>query len=700
MKRKILFIGAISLLTFNSCKDYLDVKSDSRLTSDFVFQSAFEADKAVLGVYEYMRANSGIHSNGLFYDALSVGSDIEVGPELPSNGTRYSHENCYNLTPQLSDMPTSSWNGMYAVINRCNVIIDAFESNDAFKSTPKNAPSTLGHLYGEVVAMRATMYYELTKCWGDVIYFTKPIVSQADYENATLTDRSVIQESEMKNLSKIEPIMYHLSTTDAAKTAERMTKEFVEGLMGRMALLRGGYALRPADYSGDGDVIQSHPVWGKMVRRTDWRNYYDTARVYLEKLVTQGKALLTTTDPRTPASKYSNPFQYIFQQGTDCKISQESIFEVSEKKGVQTERPYAFGRPSDGGSPAYPPKGYGQVRFFPTFYYGMYNPKDLRRDVTVTVTALGGVANEKMINFKKGNKSSGGLALNKWDYSRMTDKTYAVIQRQTGINAPYMRLDDMILLLAETYAVLGDEGNAKIQFKKIRQRAFNPSDPEYTTLTSTYVDNLSGSSLLEAIQDERALELAGEGQRRYDLVRWGILGKKINQLQNQMDAVINSLNTQGYYTFANGNVLSNYIYTKTVAQSASGLSDLLTTTCNVANTDVNYPILYPGWRGTAIDWTAPSTVTLKKESVAIQGLFEIISASQVTALVTAGYKKTNWGVDLNVDAWKTGVNGIFGGYLPDSYNANYPPRYILAIPATTIVYSKGKISNSYGFPNQ
>ena len=110
----------------------------------------------------------------------------------------------------------------------------------------------------------------------------------------------------------------------------------------------------------------------------------------------------------------------------------------------------------------------------------MFDPKDLRRDVTVTSTALGGVANEKILSFKKGNKSNGGLALNKWDYSRMTDKTYAITQRMAGINAPYMRLNDIILLLAETDCVLGNYADAKAGLLKIRQRAFNPNDPEYT----------------------------------------------------------------------------------------------------------------------------------------------------------------------------------------------------------------------------
>jgi len=699
MKRILIYLSVVVALTFNSCKDYLTVDSESTLKDEFVFQSELETNKVILGIYEAVRASSGIHSSGLFYDVLAVGSDIEVGPEVPSFGGRYNNENCYSASPQLSDMPINAWAGIYNVINTCNLVIKSFESNATFQSLDKTKPSSLGHLYGEAIGLRAMMYYELTRAWGDVIYFTKPNIEKADYENATLTDRSTIQEKEIENLKMVEPMMFHLSFGDKTKSAERITKEFVQGLIGRMALLRGGYALRPATYAGDGDVIQSHPEWGKMVRRTDWKTYYGVANTYLKKLVNEGMATLTTSDPRTPASKYSNPFQYVFQQMMDYKISNESIFEISELKGTTSERPYAFGRASGGGSVGYPPKAYGQVRFFPTFYYGKFNPKDLRRDVTITPTALGGLANEVIIGFAKGSTTKGGLSLNKWDYSRMSDKTYAVNQRQTGINAPYMRLDDMILLLAETEVALGNDGPAQQALLKIRQRAFNPSDPQYAALTTGYVSSLTGDALMSAIQDERSFELAGEGQRRFDLVRWGILGKKINQVQTEMAAVIDGLNTSGKYQFANGNVISKYIYTKDVTLAQSGLSSILTTTCDVPNTDPNYPILYPAWRGTATDWKAASGVTLKNSCLAIKGMFETLSSAEVTALTTAGYKKTNWGVDLISDNWKPGIGGIVGGYLPESFSANFPPRYILAIPATSIIYSKN-VTNSYGFPNQ
>ena len=705
MKRKIIYLSFLSILMFSSCQDYLEVQSDSKYDSQFVFQSATEADKAILGAYELLSVESGIHSNRLFYEVTGVGSDIELGPELTSNSLRYNGENLYFKPPTASDNPPDAWNGIYKTIMRCNVIIDAFENNAAYVAADKTKPSTLTHLYGEAVAIRATMYFELTRNWGDVIYFTKPILSDADYKDAVITDRNTIQEAELANLIKVEPMMYKLNSSGSnATTATRMAQEYVQGLIARLALIRGGYALRPPTYTGDGEVLQSHPTRGKMVRRSDYLKYYTLANTYLKKLVYSGNASLVTTDSRTPSNKFSNPFQKVFQDEMDYKISPEMIFEVSQLAGITTdERPYAFGRPSSGGSTAYPPKAYGQMRFFPTYYFGMFDNKDLRRDVTVTTTGLGGVADEKMITFKKGSTTSGGLALNKWDYSRMTDKTNAVKQRVTGINAPYMRLGDMVLLLAETYSVLGDDANARAELLKIRKRAFLPSDPEYTLKTTTYVNGKSGATLLAAIQDERAFELGGEGQRKLDLVRWGLLGKKVNELQAQMTAMADAIRANGSYTFPNGNVISDYIYTKNVTVATSVLTDILTGNCYVTETDPLYPVLFPAWRGTATDWVAPATVTLKKTMLAIKGLFKPLTPAEATAAVTAGYTKVAYGIDLVNDAakpWEVNKDGVFGGYLPADYTANYSPLYLVAIPATTIQVSGGKISNNYGFPNQ
>ena len=702
--KKLIYLGLGLFLLFTSCKDYLEVETKSQFGQSFIFQSITEADKAVLGVYELMRGSGGFHSNTLFYDFIVASSDIELGPENPLTfRNRYNNSSCYFADPNLADVPTAPFTNMFGMIQRSLQLIEGFEESDLFQNVSTTSPSDVGHLYAELFALRATAYFELIRAWGDVPYYDKPIVTENDYKTLGPTDRDLILEREIEALQKIEPMMYRITEGGATKTPERIHKEYVQGLIARMALLRGGYQLRPVEYQvTDGEILGTpHNVWGKHVRRNDWKTvWYPLADQYLEKLINSGSAQLVTSDTREPASKYSNPFQFVFQQMMNWEFSTEAIFEISETSGLSTERPYAFGRPvANSQGTGFPAKAYGQVRFYPTYYYGMFDPEDKRRDVTVTATCPGLNVSERLLDFAKANCERGGLALNKWDYCRMAVPPTA--QRNTGINTPYMRMGDMVLLYAETRCVLGDDAGARTQLLKIRSRAFDSSSPRYGELVSNYINSKSGNTLLAAIQDERAFELGGEGQRKYDLVRWGIYGQKINELQHQMTAMVNDIEAQGYHTFPNGNTISEYVYHKSVPKAESGVANLLTTTCDVDESDPLYPFLYPGWRG-VYEYTSASA-TLLYESLAVKGLFEHLGATP------DGYERYDWGAQLvaDKDLWtapatateadRTNI-GVFGGYIESDYKAGYQPRCLLPFPRTAILYSLGNLENHYGFP--
>ena len=126
----------------------------------------------------------------------------------------------------------------------------------------------------------------------------------------------------------------------------------------------------------------------------------------------------------------------------DATYADESIYEYPMQQGGGNDgRPYSFGRPSSGGgSNAYPCKSYGQGRINPAFYYGVFDPADKRRDVSVTVTGSTGKGFEKLIPLVPNSKADGGgLSLSKWDENRQT-RPWVEAQRKSGINGPYMRM--------------------------------------------------------------------------------------------------------------------------------------------------------------------------------------------------------------------------------------------------------------------
>ena len=700
--KKIIFIILVALVFINtSCnKDYLNVSSPSAVDQNFVFSSPDETFKVLIGNYERWREGN----NGLFYDLDVVGSDAECHPETYDAQTRHVPEGLYasELTINFADA-VNTWANLYQVANRANIIMEAIALKPEYKTAvAAGAPSIWTQLYGEAAIFRAYSYFNLIRYFGDVPYFDKPIMNTSQTDSARLVSRDVIYDAELTSLKAVEPLMYRLG--ESGITAERFSRTFCQGLIGKMALFAGGYGLRRTDFDYGSVTFDQKGIeqWSsKYVRRTDYKAYYETAKTYLKAIIDNpGTATLITTDPR--GTGFDNPFQYNFQLNMNLKVSPESLYEVGYTQGSglgSSERPYAFGRPSNGGgSNAFPCKSYGQSRIYASFYYGDYAPQDIRRDVTATVTANTGACAEVLITFAPGSRNLGGLPNNKWDESRMA-APYTTAQRSSGINWPQMRMADVILMLSETYAELGDEGSAKTELTKVRARAFKTADQ--ATMVTAYIGALSGNTLKDAIQLERKLEFAGEGITRYDLIRTGKMPDMIKQRRDIQKAMVAGLTANGYYTFPNGNTISSFIYVKPVNVTAyAGMTKMLTTQCTVVEPDPTFPVKFPGWRGNCDLWPAylPSA---GNRNLAIMGLFRYINpaGAEATALVAAGYVKTAWGslIVTNKDQYTLNV---FKGYTDAYYAAGVPPRYLLPLSSETISKSNGLITNGYGFAQQ
>ncbi|MDR0668212.1 MAG: RagB/SusD family nutrient uptake outer membrane protein [Prevotellaceae bacterium] len=703
MKKFFYTFCCTLMLTSLSCDAYLDVASPSNVDEDFVFSTPDEAYKVLMSCYELFRSpgndygSNTVHSNGLFYEVIIGGSDSETHPEAYSAQQRHIPEGLYaeEITIDYSAF-ISGWGALYMLANRLAIVISQIETKDAFKTAWDNQqPSEWTQMYGEAVTLRAICYHELIRFYGDVPYFDGPIYTQNQTDGVTLISRWAIYDKLIASVQRVEPFMFRLG--EGGIGGERISRTFAQAMIGRIALYAAGYHLCRLDID-HGVALERHPTingtkWNAIyARHPQYRQYYETARQYLEACIAApGSARLITTDDRAHTS---NPFQRHFQYSLDLQVSPETLFEVAETQGIQCERPYAFGRPSNGGNAnASPCNAYGQSRMHPSVYYGDFANDDMRRDVSITVTSSTGAAKEQIQEFGPGARKLGGLVNNKWDENRM-NPPYKASRRQSGVNAPYMRMADAILMLAEAYAELGSEGPARAEWLKVRNRAFR-------TDQSSYVNGFSGDALKEAIAQERKLEFVGEGLRRYDLIRTGKLPEKIIALRQTQQAMVDALRTQEYYAFPNGNVIPAYIWTKAVNTADLGMSTMLTYECDVPPTDPAYPVKFPGWRGQYDGYGAGLDNTNGNRSIAIQGLFRFIAegSAEANALIAQGYAKTPWGSTIVTNEAHY-TTDLFRGYTQADLAAGNPPRYLLPLSSETIAKSKGLISNGYGFAQQ
>jgi hypothetical protein len=665
---------------FTQCKkDFLTTSSPSNVDDEFVTSTPSETFKTLSWCYANYRQNCIM---GTYRWNDPIGSDAEMYPEENSS----NNNNAILRSDQLPiNAVSGGFNSLYTTLARASKVASLIAEKEAYKAdVSANRVSSWTQLYGEAITMKAFCYFNLVKHFGDVPY---------GYENQYVEDYSLnsrfdIYDSLISSLKVAEPLMYKIG--EGGINAERFSRTFCDALIGEIALYSGGYQTIRTDVSGlYGNVKfdkkgteQNGCVYA---RRTDYLEYYKIAKQYLQAAIdNKGTATLITTDGRSYAN---NPFQKHFQYFNDLQVSPESLFQLGNIQGgtqaTTSEYPYAFGRPSDGGSSnAAPTKSFGALRIIPTVYYGEYENGDKRRDASVVVTGSKGDGNEKMLSFVPGNKTTGGIAINKWDDNRM-NPPYVAAQRNSGIDWPILRLADVMLMLAEVKAELGENGDAVSLVNQIRQRAFGN--------TNHNIGALSGNALKDAILQERKLELLGEGTRRWDLIRSGKFSERAVAVRQEMTTMINDLKTQGYHSFSNGNVISSYIWTKMV-----NLSNPLT----FDTPDSTNPALYPGWRG-QYDYTKIPAVASKvvgtNHNVAIKGLFNYIdpASAEATSLQTSGYAKTNWGVDIVKYASSYDRNILSG-----ITSAGDPPRYYWPIPSETISKSNGKVTNGYGLPQQ
>jgi len=728
MKKIFRFVlVALAGASLFSCKDALEVTNPSVVDNDFVF-SSFETGKTVmLGAYNtYITCNT--NSEGFFCNLDNIGSDVErcsVGmiADLVGASQLYGGQLSYAVERFNINFIKGVWGNMYKIISLCNNVIFNIERFSNFDEIVSTAPNDWSDLLGQAYALRATMYYDLVRYFGDVIY-----IDEAGKNITDLSNRDFIIESELAHLMKVEGYLYSVGENN--HLPDQMTRNYVDGLIGRLCFMEAGYQTRRTDLGDDfytdaeGNVL-SFDVWGtddarnaRYARRSDWKDFYQTALPYLEKAVnTPAGVTFTTVDPRSDSEGrvYNNPFQYYFNQVTNQVMADETIYEVSMKEnGGGSRIAYNYGRGSNGGSPGYPPKANAQTCTYPQTFYGLYDPQDLRRDATLSVTGSTGGGAEILYNYALSNKVTIGVGMNKYDLNRVANPDAR--QLYSGINFVVMRQADVILMLAEAYAQTGNEASARTELKKVHDRAF-PSDVRDAKFTELLSAN--DNNVLEAIYAERKLEFVGEGLRRWDLVRTGKFPEVAVEYRAQLIKDAETMETQGYVEFENGNVFPGYVWTKLMdGKKVLGYRLTSQTPSGLDPDSDEYALLVPGWRGQHDSWetVAEEDGNLAKvtagdnTNLAIMGLFEYIApgSDRAKELEARGYTMTRWGVEIVStkdstpgvpeydSARKTQWSADFMcGYTDEDYAAKKAPIYL--VPMQETVCTTTGLLNGYGF---
>lgn len=531
-----IFVLATGALTVSACSDFLEQNSPSDLTSETISQSSYYTGLTVNKIY-------GDLTNDITYSQAipiiwGLNSDCELVDGLGDDAVNPTSERGnmnFNANPawsKLSDM----WSKMYGAIENSNLAIEMVE-NSPLISTDGSEAKTMLRYKGEALTLRAMLYFDMLRFFGDIPLKLEP--TQSDLSNAYLakTDRDVIMDTLIVDLK--EAIEYLPWAGEVSNyTTERITKGYAHSLLAQIALTRAGWAIREKAKDGYETATYTDPTYPTQRCDADTRKkMYELALEHLTAVISNGTHKLNPS--------FENEW-YLLNQRTLDQTYRENIFEIPMGLGVSSELGYTVGVRINGASAQYGAKGNssGKMKVTAPFFWS-YDKKDLRRDITCAQVQLkeeDGVLKESFV----GNAPF-AIYVGKWDIRKMNEEwRQAAIATgnakwMSGINVVRMRYSQVLLMYAEVMNELaGPDGTyagyagltARQALKEVHCRAFADADKADA---EAYVNNIAATqdAMFDAIVDENAWELAGEGVRKFDLIRWNILAEKINEFKDE-----------------------------------------------------------------------------------------------------------------------------------------------------------------------
>jgi hypothetical protein len=481
MKKIILNTTILSVsifLLFSSCKKFLDQEVPGAFAEEDFYKTDLDATQAVTAVYDMMQAHYNNNWGSLYMVKTLLSDESNAGGSDAGDQPGYQTLDNFNFDA-TNDKVRDSWRMCYFTIYRANKVIN------------RTLPETdlRKRLIAEAKFLRAYNYLELVSLWGDVPLVLNDI-PPGQYTSTGRKPKATVYAQIEKDLNEAIPNL-PLKSAYSGGDRFRISKGAAQALLGKALL---------------------------------YQQKYTEAATQFETVITSGQFSLA---PSVGAA-FSKAYEF----------GQESLFEIS----YTNNRSYDWGNFPWGAAPE--SNIHIQLMGPRSDYYtkapsdsliggwGFNLPKKKLWDAFI---AAGDVNRRKQIIMSSTELiAAGGNWSNPtaYDYEGYFQRKYGSFQSQTGTpigelnygtNWRHIRYADVLLMAAEAYNKAGNDTKARQYLNDVRARS------------GLGIINTSGPSLFTDIVKERQLELAFEGFRYVDLVRWGLAATELGPLGYQQN---------------------------------------------------------------------------------------------------------------------------------------------------------------------
>ncbi|HEX7366484.1 MAG TPA: RagB/SusD family nutrient uptake outer membrane protein [Pelobium sp.] len=480
MGKKLLFISII--LGLSACKNYLDTKPKSFVTPNTYYRNENELTAALMAVYsELGNTDESTYSRFLALEAPAANDEnLRRGPNTAISADIYntsaSYENFFNC-----------WTALYSGIQKANLLLENIDK--------ASAPQTVkDKIKGEALFLRAYYHFVLVSYWGDIPLKLKS-TSSVSSVNIRRTPSAQVYGAIINDMT-----LAHTLVSDISEIGNpgRISKTAVAGILARVCLSAAG--------------------------RLKDSTFYAEAAAWAQRVIASGLHRL-------------NPdYQQIFiNQTINVYDTAESLWEVEFfQDNSSSLREYERFGSTIGIRNTDDKTGFSQGAYTATaVLFDLYLAGDKRRDWNIApFYYLDNDRKNAVVDYLPSYKW--GRYVAKW---RREYQTTDYNKNFGGTNWPLLRYADVLLMYAEAENEIHGAPTpaAYDAVNQVRRRAYG--FPIHTpSSVADLPTGLTKNQFFLWLKDERSRELAFEGLRKLDLLRWGLLTSTMQQMLTSINA--------------------------------------------------------------------------------------------------------------------------------------------------------------------